>query len=54
MGKKKTKGLLMKAIAVVLGITMAYGALALPQGNAKNSFTTASAYDTVFGGCIFS
>lgn len=49
----KTKGIMKKAIAVILGITMAFGALALPAGVYRDQFSTASAYSVEYNGCKF-
>ena len=50
---KNLKGLMKKAIAVTLGITMAFGCLMLPQGNAKNVLPTAMADEFESDGAIY-
>lgn len=49
----KNKGLLKRAIAVILGITMAFGALMLPDSAVKDEFSAVSAYTYDSGDCIF-
>jgi hypothetical protein len=50
---EKQRGLIKKAIAVVLGITMTFGALMLHEKTIGNSFTAASAHTYEVDGCVY-
>ena len=52
-GSIKAKGLIKKAIAVTLGITMAFGALMLPNDRIVEQLPAASALTTEINGNVF-
>lgn len=49
----KTKSIMKKAIAFVLGITMVFGGLMLPDTVIKEGYTAVSAFEDEVGGCKY-